>query len=364
MYCIASNYSIDAVRSFLVVPVNVNMLESIDVANSTGDTDGDGRFTIHDFYSLVWDYGWTYDALAQLSAAVYRDNNTAIEGADIMDTLGFCAGRSSGLTGSGILYSSSVKLINKVQNSMGEWTYDYPNTNDDLVAFAKALNDLFTNSVGVCTLSSDEAKNAGIGGVGGDLDGIRNRFATNMILFGGVTMVAAFEDAVYQNMNEPGKKGFGFVPVPLYKQDEAKTEKYQTVIQNLARIVAISASTTEFEQCSAFLDYQSANSSAIFEKYCSENLVAAIESGEAGKRNVAMLTYIRNHARDCFDKTYEDIIYDYQSHKDHQAYTKRWHAIFYTNAYKVTNMAQRYGEEYPGKYEQLITVLAEWNKLS
>ena len=366
MYCLASNYCVDAVRSFLVVPVNVNLLNKVALEASTGDKDGDGDFDIEDFYKDVWDYGFTYNVVATLSSAVYSDTNKTVENADILDTLGFCAGNGSGLTGSGVLYTTSVKIINKVEKTNEEtgakyWTYEYPTTNSDLTALSNALKTLFGGSVGVCTLNSDGAKAANLGD--SDLKAIRSRFSEDKVLFGGIIAVGSFEDEIYQKMNEPGKGGFGVVPVPLYKQDEAKTEKYQTLVHNLARIVAISATTTEFEQCSAYLDYQSTNSADILEMYYTENLVAAVEGGMAGTHNVEMLTYIRNHVRDCFDKTYEDVISAYQESKVADAMSRRWHSILYLNGYQVDNMDVRYADEYPGKQELLETVLDEWSRL-
>jgi hypothetical protein len=351
----------DAIRAMLVVPVNIDMLECISVEASTGDANGDGTFDVEDFYNLVWSYDWTYDALAKLSLAVYRNDNTAIAGADIKDTLGFAAGKSSGLTGSGILYTTSVKIINKVTVE-GKTTYAYPDTNEDLVALSNALYDLFKNNTGVCTISSDDANGAGIE-ADGDLDGIRKRFADNKVLFGGVIAVGSLEDAVYQAMNEPGKKGFGVVPVPLYKQTDDHTEQYQTLVHNLARIFAISATTQKFEQCSAFLNYQSTNSSEILEMYYKQNLVAAVNAGDAAKHNVKMLAYIRNHVRDCFDKTYEDVISNYQLTTDAQASSKRWHSMLYTAGYMVQNMDTLYKQERGAKQALLETVLAEWAKL-
>ena len=361
MYCLASNYTLDAIRAMTVVPVNVEMLEGISLEASTGDLTGDGTFDIEDFYTLVWNYDWTYEALARLSKAVFRNDNTAIPGADIKDTLGFCAGKSSGLTASGIVYTTSVKIINKVQKE-GKWTYEYPARNYDLVALSDALYDLFKNNTGVCTLDSADAKQL-FAGAESDLDGIRNRFAKNKLLFGGVITVGSLEDSVYQQLNAPGKSGFGFVPVPLYKQTNTHTEKYNTHIYNLGRIAAISKTTTKFEQCSAFLNYQSTHSANILEKYCENELIASINANDAIKQNVKMLTYIRNHVSDCFDKTYEDVISDYQKVTDAQSSSKRWHGIFYSNGYMVDNMDQRYAEESPAKQEQLITILDQWARL-
>ena len=158
-------------------------------------------------------------------------------------------------------------------------------------------------------------------------------------------------------------KGFGVVPVPLYKQNDAHTEQYQTLVHNLARVFAISVTTQKFEKCAAFLNYQSVNSKDIIEMYYNKNLVAAVDAGDAASENVKMLAYIRNHVRDCFDKTYEDVISNYQGVTDAQASSKRWHGILYSNGYMVQNMAQRYKEESVAKQTQLETVLAEWAKL-
>ena len=368
MYCLASNYCVDAIRSFLVIPVNINMLESISVVGSTGDVNGDGAFDVEDFYSLVWDYKWTYDALATLSKSVYSPDNNADPNADILDTLGICLGNSSGLTASGVLYTTSVGIIEKYQDSeTGKWSYKYPETNNKLVALADALTNLFKNNTGLATLDSAQAKAAGLGDGSGELAAIRSRFAQDKVLFGGIIAVGSLEDTVYQQMNEPGKKGFGVVPIPLYTQsfDDAgnPSEVYQTLVHNLARIFAISATTSKFDQCTAFLDYQSTNSKDILEMYYNQNLVAAVDAGKAATHNVNMLNYIRSHVRDCFDKTYEDVISNYQLTVDKEASSKRWHGIFSTNAYQVSNMSARYAEESPAKQTQLVTVLAEWAKL-
>ena len=371
MYCLASNYCVDAVRSFLVMPVNINMLESITVEATTNpvtkenlDANNDGTFDVEDFYDFVWEYGWTYDTLATLSKAVYSNTNEAIPGADINDTLGLCLGKSSGLTASGVVYTTSVKIIQKKTTADGKTTYAYPESNQGLVDLSDALYNLFKNNPGITSLDSETAKSSGLGNVKGDLDGIRVRFAEDKVLFGGIIAVGSLEDATYQAMNVSGKKGFGVVPVPLYKQDENRTEQYQTLVHNLARIFAISATTTEFEQCSAFLNYQSTNSKDIIDMYYNKNLVAAVDAGSAASHNVQMLNYIRNHVRDCFDKTYEDVISNYMGVTDENASTKRWHGIFYSNGYMVNNMARLYQEESPAKQESLNKVLSEWAKLN
>ena len=152
--------------------------------------------------------------------------------------------------------------------------------------------------------------------------------------------------------------------LPLNKENPKEgREEYQTLVHNLARIFAISATTQKFEQCSAFLNYQSTNSSEILEMYYKQNLVAAVNAGDAAKHNVKMLAYIRNHVRDCFDKTYEDVISNYQLTTDAQASSKRWHSMLYTAGYMVQNMDTLYKQERGAKQALLETVLAEWAKL-
>ena len=56
-----------------------------------------------------------------------------------------------------------------------------------------------------------------------------------------------------------------------------------------------------------------------------------------------MLTYIRNHVRDCFDKTYEDVISSYLKGKgDTSAEANRWHNLLMTNKYMYSGMSVSY----------------------
>ena len=347
MYCLASNYCVDLVRSFLVIPVNVKMMNSIAVEDSTGDKDGDGDFDVEDFYELVWDGGWTYDVLAQYCAAVFVDNGSTSGVADINDTLGAAFGRSSGLTGSGFLYTSSVKIINRTEQN-GKFTYYYPETNTELVNFTAALEQLFspeksnTGAVGITSVSKSEVQSAGLN-VGssdnvGELVGIRQQFAQNKMLFGGIIAVGSLEEKAYQDMSD-NSDGFGIVPVPVYREGD----EYLTLVHNIARVVAISATTTEFEQCSAFLDYQSTHSKDILDAYYTQELVARTSGGLAGSQNKEMLTYIRNHVRDCFDKTYEDVISSYlKGNGDTSAEANRWHQLLMSNKYMYSGMSVSY----------------------
>ena len=363
MYCIASDYTLDVIRAIAVMPVNVNMM-NIDLTtwnNGTyvKDQDGDGDHDIDDFYKLVWEGKWTYDVLAEYSNAVFKATGEDNTVAEIGDVLGVAFGQTSGLTASGLLYTSDVEIIGRNGGA-----YAYPASNADLDAFAKALNDLFVNNsnTGICSVNKGVFNsNSELG----DLAGIRDRFgAGDYMLFGGVALIGSLEESAYQNMSKDGKSGFGIAPIPVYKDGN----DYLTYVHNVARVMAISANTTEFEQCTAFLNYQSTNSVKILNAYYNQVLMGLVNTGDAKANNVKMLTFIRNHVRDCFDKTYEDIISAYmKSNGNADADAQRWHQYFRVYNYKVTNIpySEFVGNKYAtgSKTYNLSTILNEWKHL-
>ena len=153
--------------------------------------------------------------------------------------------------------------------------------------------------------------------------------------------------------------GFGIVPVPVYQAGD----EYQTFVHNNSRIVAIARMTDRFEQCSAYLDYQSTHSAEILEKYYTEELAQSVRSNDGRTDNEDMLTYIRNHVRNVFDKTYEDIMGDYNKDTDAAAALRRWHEVFAGKGFMVTGMSSEYESLIPKKSADLSKVIAEWNKL-
>jgi len=363
MYLLASNFCTDLVRAFLVVPLNVEMMSEIKAEDTwTGD-----MTNVSDFYDLVWKdttlnegyaEGWTYEVLAHYSGKVYADINDNDSDCVLADKIGFAAGTTSGLVSSGFLYTSSVTIIDKHANGDGTYTYSYPTTNPELDQFAAAITDLFQNSNGVVTISGDEAREAGFAATGeSELVAIRNRFAQNKVLFGGIIAVGSLEDTVYQNMRTTGNKyGFGVLPVPTFRTGD----EYLTLVHNIARIIAISKSTTEFAQCSAFLDYQSRMSAEILDEYYNVRL-ASSTGGLAGEFNNFMLTYIRNHVRDCFDKTFEDSVSNKIASTDATATENKWHELLSQNNFIYPTFSDAYKANAGNKESQFQLVLDDWN---
>jgi hypothetical protein len=257
-----------------------------------------------------------------------------------------------------MLYTSSVQIIG--QNAEGK--YEYPATNPGLTEFATALAKLMTDNAvkGICTV--DRATAAQFDAAAStELIGIRHKFAGKGLLFGGTIMVGSLEDTDYQEMRKG--QGFGVVPVPLYKAYEADVNYYQTLVHNMARIVSVAKCSTEKAQASAYLDYQSRNSAEILEDYYTVQLAASV-GGLAGENNKKMLTYIRNHVRSCFDKTFEDAIADYTGDTDSTAVRQRWHYMLQSNKFVMPTIATQYNSFYLNKQKGLDTVYAAWNKLS
>ena len=361
LYCLGSNYCVDLVRAFIVIPVNVDLMNSITSKDTStglaGDRDKDGDHDIVDFYNLVWNNEWTYSALAAYSNTVFRGNMTESATTDFADdVVGFLLGTNSGLSGAAMLYTSSVQIITKSGDK-----YAYPATNSGLTEFANALADLMEQNAakGIGTVDRATALKYDSAATT-ELIGIRHKFAKNGVLFGGTIMVGSLEDTDYQEMRKGN--GFGVVPVPLYKAYQKDVNYYQTLVHNMARIVAIAECSTEKAQASAYLDYQSRHSADILEDYYTVQLAAKV-GGVAGENNIKMLTYIRNHVRSCFDKTFEDAIADYTGDTDSTALMNRWHYLLQSNKFVMRGISTSYNGLYQDKQAKLTTIYNQWNSL-
>ena len=368
VYCLGSDYCTDLVRAFCVVPVNIELMNGIDREyledmipfNDVEFTDD--MTNIEFFYENVWANQWNFATLLDFSRAVYVDKGvgyegTGIAGADITDTLGFALPRSGSLASSGILYGSSVNIIEKKLLSasekaayladpekadfvVGDYLVSYPETNSEMVAFGNALRTLFQagSNQGVYVADNPSA--------------IRESFVKGKMLFGSIVQLASLEDEDYQYLRTGS--GFGIVPVPVYKEGE----EYQTLAHSNARIVAIATGTLLYEQCAAYLDYQSRNSSEIIESYYGVQLAQSLR-GETSDDNVKMLTYIRNHVRDAaLTKTVEEVT-------NHLVDGNRpgWHWVIQGYGYQVADMQMVYEEKIYWNSQNLKDIIAVWKQL-
>ena len=388
MYCLSSDYFTDMVRAFLIVPVNIGLLETLqtsgnyDAATKKGDFLADRtpnnnktNYTIEDFYQLVNDMEWNYSNLAAFSSAIFKDGTEGDDTVDLRDTIGFALGTGSGLPASGMLYTTSITIIDRVYDAdKGDYTYSYPymidngngnftrdpqGTHDELIAFCNNLNALF-ESEGIIAVSTNASDTHNFGKT--DLQAIRARFATNNVLFGGVICLGSLEYDEYKAMNGQGGSGYGIVPVPLYRTDyvdeatgETKVDKYLTQIHNIGRIGAISYTTEKFAQCTAYLNYQSTHSTEILNEYYDYKLQYDVV-GTGVKGNVEMLKYIRSNVRSSFDKAFEDALGKYYSASDEESMNQQWHTMIKNASFKLTEMSKHYDELTPTKAWRLYNL--------
>ncbi len=339
-YLIASDYFIDLVRAFFVVPMNLNLLAEIDIDSSTGDKDGDEDFDVDDFYAMVMEGDWTYDTLVQYGEAIFSNTSGNVNGS-MEDRNGFILTNGNGLFSSAILYTTSIKIFERKLESDGFYHVTYPPVNEDLYDFCDALAEFVqTDAVYVENVSHLA---------------IREQFVADNVLFGGIVLLGSLEDAEYQGMKSTG--GFGILPVPLYREGD----KYLTIIHNMGRIAGIAATTTEFAQCSAYIDYQSTHSTEILDEYYEYKLQYDMAGGTKG--NIEILKYIRKNVRSAFDKTYEDAIGYYFKGADSNSSKNSWAGILSENAFVVTTMRSLYLTNKEKRVAYLEEIIKAYDKL-
>ena len=392
MYCLSSDYFTDMVRAFLVVPVSIGLLETLQVDNDTDylkdrettlDSTGniETNYTIEDFYKLVTDKEWNYETLAKFSAKIFGEGEGGDENADLRDTVGFALGTGSGLPASGLLYTTSITIIDRTYDAKkGDYVYSYPymapvtdangkvtsfeisgGTHDELIAFCNNLNDLF-NTKGVIAVDPQTGTH-GYGAASGkatDLTAIRERFSTGNVLFGGIICLGSLEYDEYKEMNGQGGSGYGIVPVPLYRTNyvedgQTKVDNYLTQIHNIGRIGAISYTTENFAQCTAYLNYMSTHSTEILNEYYDFKLQYDVV-GTSVKGNVEMLKYIRKNVRSSFDKAFEDALGRFYNATDDESMKQQWHTMIKNSNYQLTDMDGQYKTVTPTKAWRLYNL--------
>jgi len=353
MYVLASDYFIDLIRAFYVIPVNVQLLESVGM-QVTGDLDGSGKFDIDDFYMEVKQKKWTYDKLAAYSAAVYKNEGTTSDAEDIEDVLGFALTHT--FNGSAFIYCAELTVIEKTwDENKGDYKYEYPTEATQLYTLFENVAKLVT-STGIYDVPASD-KNETVAKYGQDNKlAIRNRFCSNKILFGSFVLIGSIETAPYQTLKDHG--GFGIVPCPLYHEVSMESdENYLTGIHNTARPGGIARNTKNFSACTAFLDYQSTHSTHILNEYYDYKLQYGATDGRTG--TVEMLQYIRYNVRSAFEKSFEDAIGVYFSVQG-----DLWANMLETSNFELgAKLRTEYGSIRDKKQGYLKTLYQEYDKL-
>ena len=361
MYVLASDYLTDVVRAFFVVPVNIKMINSIDpdMVGRYNKYD-DGKFNDQDFFQVIFDSEWNYDAVKTLSAAVAVTNGETADPKN--DTYGFMLGSGSGIHGVGILYGTDVTVIQRQLNPVtGFYEVSYPTSCESYANFVEALASLFASEgVGVMPGNSGPQENTTAAYF------MRQSFKSNKLLFGGTICAGNLEHTDYQSMNAESQ-GFGVAPVPMYREFNAETDidennvnrYYRTASHNIAKAAAISVSTTKFVQCSAWLDYQSTHSTEILNKYYEDELQYNISSGIM--KNVEVLEMLRNNVSTALDKCYDDAIYVYDFKPNGEDY--RWCKLIRGASYQLDQVRSVYADAALRKKNSLEKIYAKYASL-
>ena len=358
MYVLASDYFVDMVRAFFMIPVNVEILESV-VEDITGDRNGDEEYTIDDFYEQVKAGEWTYDVLMEYADAVDQDDGNPDTTDEWLgdDVVGF-AMAAGGVANSGIIYTTSVTVIHKDWNpTRNDYDYSYPEVNEPLYDLSIAINRLLSAEGVVYVKNPSDYKNSAYSGISefgeSHLTAIRQRFSLGHVLFGDIMMVGALEFNAYQSM---GEGAFGVVPVPIYHEniDEETGEpidKYLTQIHNVGRPGAIAYNTKKFVECTAYLNFQSTNSTDILNDYYTYELCYGAAGGAQG--TVEMLEYLRANVRTSFDKAMEDAMGVFDATSTDYKITY----LLSNNSFNVPDISTKYSNAVPVKKGHLSALI-------
>lgn len=374
IYVVASDYFIDLIRAFFVVPVNVKLFNEI-APTMYPDIDNP---TIDDFFKEVKpcdctnedsesrcdedceDGGWTYERLMEFSDAIYQDSD-ADDTESINDRLGFALGHN-GLPAAGLIYTSSVTVIHKEWNETEKkYNYYYPQENEELYNLFGEISDMMEVE-GIHFVTEGDANKLTFEGKKTPLLAIRNQFTSTepKLLFGGIVLVGSLEYETYQNMKTPERGGFGVVPVPVYREGD----DYLTQIHVVGRAGAIRESSTKFVQCSAFLHYQSSNSLDIKNEYYDYTLVESAAGGDNSvEGNVDMLKYIRQNVRTSFDKLFEDAVGFMFKEVYKDSVKERFHNILCDSGYVYDGIETEYKRLVDVKTTSLQTLEKDYSKL-
>ena len=376
IYVVASDYFIDLIRSFYVVPVNVSLFGEVaaqmyphhadpSISALFDETKPCDCANYDESTRCTYDCpsgGWTYDRLIEFSQAVFSLNgDNATE--DCNGYLGFALGSASyynntnNIHARALVYSSSVSLINKLWNaSGGKYDYTYPNENQELYGLFTKISEMMDTD-GIYNLTNTDAQTLGENNY---LLGIRHKFVNNTLLFGGITLLANLEYDDYQNMNADGNTGFAILPVPVYRSGDM----YNTQIHITGKAGAIRYNTSKYVQCSAFLHYQSTNSFAVTEEYYdSITFGNNIVTNDVYEGSFEMLHFIRQNVRTSFDVLFEDAIGFMYADVDKDSVNNRYHALLADHGYQYANIASKYDDLQPVKFDALKNLEQDYSKL-
>ena len=322
-YILASQYFIDVFRAAYIIPVDLELIDMLPYG-WVADYNNDGDTDVDDFAVEVVSGAWTFSRLAQIAGLItYSDVQTGTM-ASQSNIMGFAV---KGLV-SALVYNTNTGMVNREYGSGLVY-------NDDPAGFKNVisgLSELFS-SAGVLYANSSY--------------NVNTEFLNHRLLFGGVTYLANMEKAEYQDMKN--SSGIAVLPVPSADGSEPKP-----VFGTVAALGAISASTSKFTQCTAFLHYQSTNSAEVYYTIC--DYIYAYDVLDGAPLSVTVLAYIRDNVGANTDQLVDEVMSMYYG-------LNSWHSLLASSGFAVNGVDDFYTTYYYQKAEALSSLNAHIDAL-
>ncbi len=346
MYLIASDFSFDLSRAYMIMPISLKLLDQ--AINITGDWDGNTIVDVDDFYAMVKAGGWTWSKIMEYTEALRKpDSNGGYSlAADGNCIAGFAMSSQSGLATTAAMYTSSMHIVNREVGADGEYTYSYgAECPASLVAICNMLKDVVAGTDGERDQLTEPKGTSGVLIYKGQTTETQQMFAQNRLFCDTAVLLGAIEKSIYQTMwdDSTGSKGFAVAPVAKLTTDG----NYQTTIHNVGKVFGISSKCGSVDAACAYINYNSTESSDILAEYYEW----VIGYGRAvTTANVELLLNMKEDLVYSHDKVVEDaigIIYNTETitnplgGEDTTVGAVRWH-IFALSYWKCDQISQLY----------------------
>lgn len=322
-YILASDYFIDTVRALNVIPVNTVLLSEMGISMSTEDRNGNGRFDISDFALAIEEGSWTYTSLMQLSAAAN----------ELLTDIGGIVLDCSYNTAQALIGSADCEMLRRdFSNGLDTPSFSY-DSSSFAVSFFKSLDE-------VVQCGGVKVESVGY-------DDLRSRFVSGGLLFGGIVTLSMLEGEEYKDLISDG---LFIAPVPKVNADD----EYVSSLDSAARLCAVNISSAKIAEATAYLDYQSTESSEVRRAYI--NLFTdAVGLNDENSKSVELII---KSFRPSLTMLYDDVICAYFGGENPTVNDASWAILIAKYGFSLLNAEMIYKENVMLK-EKYLSELCE-----
>lgn len=341
-YILAGDAFPDLFRGTVVLPVNLTMADaeatrllpclSSDAALGAGET-----FSTR-FFDQIEAGEWTYETLAALSEAIFRDTGETEGQDDLGDLLGLACDAGE-IAANSFLYSSgATPLTVSTDGKTGKVRLGYSPDAETLGALFDAVSRLFDGTGVLATAGGETGEN----GEHGSAD-CRRKFVGGTMLFAGAASLGSFACDEYRTMSDR------FFAAPLPKVQEA--DDYRSPILPDADAGAVNRNTAAFPAVTAYLQVSAENSRTVRDGYLS-----ALTRPEGTGEN-RMLGLILGAIRSGRDEMIDAAVSGDGA--------PAWAELLAFDGFRMTSamLAERYDAVAAVKAERLDRLIKEWYSL-